>query len=209
VVRRLAAGEPRHGEIEAAPEEVHRARLAAEVCPELLEDTVDLEQDTPEPVRRVGVIRFVHAVFRKRNGFLDLVWSRIDRDGIAEALKGRHDRLVEVRCVLWHQRNRFVTTVTGVYAQLMIDEVEGDAERAVAVRDRGGRHAARRYVERDVPGMIQPRRLCHTYFADDLSPHVQRCGCVAPVCERQCGPGFGCRGVVIHRLQNLLYSGAI
>src|SRR5262249_45092454 len=46
--RRGAAGEAGHGEIEAAPEEVHRAALANEAGPEDLEHPVDLDEGKPE-----------------------------------------------------------------------------------------------------------------------------------------------------------------
>ena len=46
--RRAAAGKPRHREIEAAPEEMHRARLAEEAGAELLEHAIGIDQDLPE-----------------------------------------------------------------------------------------------------------------------------------------------------------------
>ena len=63
-------------------------------------------------------------------------------------------------------------------------EVEIDAERAIAVGDGAGRHPARRDVERDVPGVVEPGRLGHAYLADDLRPHVQGGGRVSPFGER-------------------------
>ena len=65
------AGEPGGGKVGAAPEELHRARLADEPAAELEHDAMGLLQGEPEPVRGVSVVRAMELVFRKRDGHRD------------------------------------------------------------------------------------------------------------------------------------------
>ena len=39
--------------------------------------------------------------------------------------------------------------------------------------------------------MVDPWAECQANFAHDLSPHVQRCGGILPICKWQSGPGIG------------------
>src|SRR5882672_1049844 len=52
--RRGAAGKPRDGQIETAPEEMHRAALADERAARGAEYALDLHQDSPEPIGLLG-----------------------------------------------------------------------------------------------------------------------------------------------------------
>ena len=56
MARRAAAGKARHREIEAAPEEMHRARLAEKAGAELLEHAVGIDQDLQEAPHRIGIV---------------------------------------------------------------------------------------------------------------------------------------------------------
>src|SRR4029079_4092801 len=49
--RRPPSGEPRHRDVEAAPEEMHRAALADELATEALEDRLDANENVPERLR--------------------------------------------------------------------------------------------------------------------------------------------------------------
>src|SRR5664279_568004 len=71
----------------------------------------------------------------------------------------------------------------------MIDEVEIDLKAARSIRDRRGGEAARCDIQRDVPGMVQPRRPDQTDLADDLGPQMQRRIGLAPRRARQFRPG--------------------
>src|SRR5450756_1529696 len=71
----------------------------------------------------------------------------------------------------------------------MIDEVEVDLEAAHAVWNGRRRQPARGDIERDMPGMIEPRRAREPDLADDLGPQVQRFVSLPPRRERQFRPG--------------------
>src|ERR1700733_2945148 len=55
--RRPAARETSHGQIEAAPEKLHGAVLADKARSKLLEDFIHANQNAPEPVRVLRVVR--------------------------------------------------------------------------------------------------------------------------------------------------------
>src|SRR6476469_7011263 len=58
--RRGPPGKAGYREIEAAPEKMHRAALAAETRSKFLENPISLQKRTPEPI---GVFRIVSRVF--------------------------------------------------------------------------------------------------------------------------------------------------
>jgi hypothetical protein len=60
-------GEPGDGEVEAAPEEMDRARFSQKAGPELLEDTIGLDERAPEPPGRVRIVSAMRAVLREAN----------------------------------------------------------------------------------------------------------------------------------------------
>ena len=67
-----------------------------------------------------------------------------------------------------------------------------------AMRDRRRRQAARRDVERHVPGVVHPRRLHEPHLAHDLRPQVERGAGVMPRVEGKCGPRCGALDWPIH-----------
>ena len=73
-------------------------------------------------------------------------------------------------------------------SEAMLHEVEVDLKRSVAVRDRRGRQAARRDVQRHLPPVIQRRREREADLADDLGPQVQRRDRGLPVTPRELRP---------------------
>ena len=62
---RATAGKPRHREIEAPPEEMHRARLAEEAGAELFEHPVGIDEDLEEATHRVAVVGRVVCILRE------------------------------------------------------------------------------------------------------------------------------------------------
>ena len=74
--RRQSPREPARRQVEAAPEEVHRARLADEAAPERLEHPVSLEEDTPEAVGLAWIVGRVLVVVLERDGVRNLAWHR-------------------------------------------------------------------------------------------------------------------------------------
>ena len=83
-------GEARDREVEAAPEEVHRARLSEEAAPEQLEDAIGLDEHPPEAMGRLGVVAGVGAVLRERDGVGHLVRQLVDRHRDAEVAQEVH-----------------------------------------------------------------------------------------------------------------------
>src|SRR5215471_12317082 len=71
-------GETGDSQIGSAPEEMYRAALADEARPKLFEDAVCLDQDSPEPVRIVGVICCVRVVSVEPYGIGNLVGFLVD-----------------------------------------------------------------------------------------------------------------------------------
>src|SRR5215470_5773766 len=71
-------GETSDGQIGGTPEKMHRAALADEARPKLFEDSVCLDQDSPEPVCVVRIVRRVRFVSVERYGIGNLVGFRVD-----------------------------------------------------------------------------------------------------------------------------------
>lgn len=195
MLRCPAAGEARHRKIKAAPEEMHRARLAEKAGPELLEYAIAVHQDLVKPAHRIRVIRCVLRILRKRDRVGDFVRYLVNGDVDSEVFQIGHDRRVEARDRLTGQRESPLGAVAGRDAERVIDEIEVDLERAVAVGDRRGRQPARRDVERDVPGVIEPGRLRQPDLAGDLGEELQHRAAVAPRRDWQVRPaGLLCVG---------------
>src|SRR5260370_26582320 len=57
MLRRRGAGESCHRQVEAAPEEMHRAAFALEAGAKFLQNAVGLQQRAPESVGVFGVVR--------------------------------------------------------------------------------------------------------------------------------------------------------
>jgi len=73
-------------------------------------------------------------------------------------------------------------------AQLVIDEIKAYLERARTVRYGRSGQASRSHVERDVPGVVDPRTQGQPNFADNLRPQVKSNGRVLPLGKRQSWP---------------------
>jgi len=71
------------------------------------------------------------------------------------------------------QFNPAFAAVGRAEVQFVRDEIERDIEDAVTVRDRPGRQAKRRDVERHMPRVIGPRRLLEPDLPNDLRPQLQ------------------------------------
>src|ERR1700723_1518085 len=174
MARRTPARKAGHGEIEAAPEEMHRARFAEESGAELLEHAVDVDQDLQEAPHRVRVVGGVLAVQRKPDRLRQFTWHLIDDDINVEFCERSHHRRIEARDRLSGQRKAPPAAAAGRNPQIVIDEVEVDLERAHAVRDRRGRKPARGDVKGNVPGVVEPGGPREADLADDLGPQMQR-----------------------------------
>ena len=181
--RRAAAGKARHCQVEAAPEEMHRAHLADKAGAECSENPVGLHQDPPEAVDVFGVIGAVLPILLERYGIGDLDRRRPNPDVEPERLQPLHDLAVEIGNGAGTQRETFGRPVIGRNRQAVTDEIEIDLEGPSAVGDRRGGQPAARHIERDLPPVIDQRRLRQPDLADHLGPHMKRAAGVAPFRE--------------------------
>src|SRR5436190_6488586 len=74
--RRAPAGEAGDAEIEAAPEEMHRARLADEAAAELLQHRIDRAQHAPEALDRIAFVGGVRGVLVERDRIVEFLRRR-------------------------------------------------------------------------------------------------------------------------------------
>src|ERR1700749_5240660 len=156
VARRTASGKSRYREVEAAPEEVHRACLAEKAGAELLEYRIGVDQNMEKALHRVRIVGGVSVVLRKADRLRYFVRHPVDLDPDTEFGERGERRGEKTRDRFSGQSKLALRAVTVGNAQDMIKEVEVELERPAAVGDRRGRQAARRHVERDMPRMIQP-----------------------------------------------------
>ena len=78
MARRAAAGKARHREIEAAPEEMHRACLAEKAGAELLEHAIDVDRNLKEAPHRRGVVGCMARILRKTDRVRQFVRHVVD-----------------------------------------------------------------------------------------------------------------------------------
>src|SRR5882724_7810026 len=158
MARRAAAGKARHREVETAPEEMHRARLAQKSSAELLEHPVGARENPEKAPHGVAIIGGVSIVVRESDWIRQFIRHLVDDRVDAKFGKRRHDQGVEARDGLTRKRKLPPRAVAGQYPQGMVDEIELDLEMARAVGNRRGRQPPRVHIKRDMPGMVQPWR---------------------------------------------------
>src|SRR5262247_1518259 len=73
-----SAGETGDGQIGSAPEKMYRAALTDEARAKLFEDSICLDQDSPEPVRVVRIVCRVRFVLVKPDGIDNFVGILVD-----------------------------------------------------------------------------------------------------------------------------------
>jgi hypothetical protein len=115
------------------PEEVHRARLAAEPAREFLQRPVDPAKRLPEPFHRLAIVRRVLGVLGEGGGHgqPERLGLRLDLDpkggehSEESLVKGRNREAVR-------ERERLHVPAADSNDELMRDEVERDVEVAAA-----------------------------------------------------------------------------
>jgi len=112
------------------------------------------------------------------------LYFRIDADVREE----RHQLLMKLGHRARDERHGTDRAHAGGDDELVVDEVERQGERLVLPRHRSSGEAARRDVQRDVPPVIEPRRLGQADLAHHLRAHVERVASVFPFGERQRRP---------------------
>src|ERR1051325_1098575 len=126
--RRAAAGKARHREIEAAPEEMHRADLAGEAGAEGREDLIDFGKRAPEAGALLRVVGGVNAVLIQPDliGDFDRYWPDMDVD--TERVQSTHEFGVELRDRVRREGDAIAAAVAKIDAQHVIDKIEIDLE---------------------------------------------------------------------------------
>ena len=178
--RRAAAGKSRDREIETAPEEMHGARLSKKRRAEIREDLVRTQQDAPEAVCEIGIVGTVRLILVERNRVWDFVRHRIDTQIQPEFTQRHEHRRIEGCNRHGLERNRVGRAVAHTQPQKMVDEIELDLEIAPGEGDHGRVQSARSDMQRQMPGMVQPRPPLETDLTHDLRPQMQRVTAVPP-----------------------------
>src|SRR5437762_6563129 len=99
--RRRPAGKARYCEIEATPEKMDRAALAAETRTKFLENPISLQKHAPEPI---GVFRIVSRMFLiavERDRFQSFVRPHSDLHFNAELSQFIHHLAIKTGDALW------------------------------------------------------------------------------------------------------------
>ena len=134
---RPATGKPRYGQIEAAPEEMHRAGLAKKAAAESLQYALGLKQDLPAAPRGVRSVRCVLAIFSERNRRLHLDRRGPKRNLDSERAQYSHILCEEVRHRARDESKPARRAVAGSHPERVVDKIEVHRERLLAVT-RGG-----------------------------------------------------------------------
>ena len=185
VRRRRATREPRGREIEGAPEQVHRARLAHECGAELGQDPARGGEQPPIARDLVGVVGRVGAVVGERHRVGDLHRDRPDVCVDAEPVELAQQVGVELGDRPRGERHGTTRAVGSVDDQLVRHEVEIDLEAGGVGRPHERRRQpACRHVERHVPPVVQQRRVRESDLADDLRPELQGVAASVPTPRR-------------------------
>src|SRR5215510_8886610 len=87
---RTAARKARHRQIEAAPEKMHRARLADKAGAELLEQAVAIDEDLQEALHRLGIVGGMCRVLRESCRLRQFVRHVVDDEPDSELGQRRH-----------------------------------------------------------------------------------------------------------------------
>jgi hypothetical protein len=196
--RRGPAGEARQSEVEAAPEEMHRAHFADEAGTERLQHMRGLKQRAPEPIGRVRVVGRMHGVLLKGDRIGKLARHRPDRYVQSQRVEPTHQLAVEIGDRHGLEREVGARAVARPDHQAMVDEIEIDGKMSRPVRHGRRRKPAAGEIERDLPPMVLERREREPDLAHDLRPHMQGGAAVLPVREGDIWPAF--RVLCHHRL---------
>ena len=132
VRRRGAAREPGTGKVEASPPEVNGTALAEEAAPKLVQHPVSLDQQSPESLGRIGVVRSVGLVLIEADRFGLLDRPGPDMDIHSDSAHRAHDVAIKVRHGSRPQRDRGVVPLAGFHSEYVLEKIEGQFDRAAA-----------------------------------------------------------------------------
>src|SRR6516165_4301243 len=127
------------------------------------------------------------------NGIGDLAWHGVQVHHDPELLERGHRLGIEFGHRHGPQHDLPRVTIARRHPQHMVDKVKINLKAACTVENRRGRQTTRGDVERDVPGVIPPRRQGEANLTDHLRPQVQRIARVLPNRIWQFGPALRAR----------------
>src|SRR6266851_1536000 len=192
------AREPGVGEVERAPEEMHRRRPPAKSRTMVLEHQVNPRQHSPETICPFRLVRRVNGVLGKGNRIADLGGNRADAGVDPQRAQVGHEIGMKVSNRARAKRDLSRVASHGLDYNMVVDEVDVDLEYQPRVRHRGGRQSARAEVQRHVGPLSFERAQSEPDFAHDLQVHVQRLERVFPGAVGQLRPDLAGR-IAIHR----------
>src|SRR5579883_3432754 len=96
-LRSTASRKPRHAEVKAAPEEMHRAAFADEARAKLLKYRAEAQKDSPESLHVLCVVRGVEGVLIKADRVRYFYGHRPDMRVNAHGSERGHEFLVKIR----------------------------------------------------------------------------------------------------------------
>src|SRR6266851_4855335 len=140
------AREPGVGEVERAPEEMHRRRPPAKSRTMVLEHQVNPRQHSPETICPFRLVRRVNRVLGKGNRIADLVGNRADTGVDPQRAQVGHEIGMKVSNRARAERDLSRVASHGLDYNLVVDEVDVDLEYQPRVRHRPGGQSARAEV---------------------------------------------------------------
>src|SRR4029078_3134239 len=192
MTRRGPARKARHGQIETAPEEMHRARLAEKAGAKMTHDLVRGRENAKEATCVFGIVGLVNVVLVERDGTRNFTGHRIDLEEKAE-LTQRHSHLgVERRNRYRPHYNPADIAVAHAEPHHVLDEVELYFQAAAFAGHRRGRQPPCRDVKRTVPCGFEPWRQQKPDLAYDLCPKMQGVARGPPGRQWQLRPAIRC-----------------
>src|SRR5271166_6566479 len=123
-LRRAPSREARERQIETAPEEMHGAHFAGESRTKFLQHAVDARQNSPEPVRMVGIVARVRDVALEPDGVRHFLRHRPDFHLNAQRIQGLHDLAIESGDASRVHLDVYRPAPAGDDVELVLDKVE-------------------------------------------------------------------------------------
>src|SRR5438477_3244653 len=139
MLRCSASGKTRHREIGRSPDKMDGGAFSAEARTEFFEHAIGLDQNAPESIGILGIVRAMLLVAIEWNLIWDFVWQDVDLHRQFQLVQCAHDRFVEIRDAARLEFDRALSAVAFQNPQLMIDEIETNFESVGAVRNRRSR----------------------------------------------------------------------
>jgi hypothetical protein len=167
---------------------VDRAALPDEAGAEFLEDAIDLHQCAPEARGEFAIVVMVLSILLEWDPIRHFTRCRMDPDVETKRRERVENLVIEVRHGTRLEGYRSLSSIGRLDQELITEQIEVDLEGSTVVGNQRSAKATRGHIERNVPGMVGPRRLDEPDLSDYLGPHVERRRRIGPVLERKIRP---------------------